>query len=99
MTQSSDPTNHRAIETPVGRKPGTAVTRVDLIEAVYRRVGLSRAESAKVVELVLKEITDCLERGETVKLSAFGSFMVRAKGPRMGRNPKTGVEVPITRVE
>jgi len=95
MTQSSELTNHRAIDTPVGRKPGTAVTRVDLIEAVYRRVGLSRAESARLVELVLKEIADCLGHGETVKLSAFGSFMVRAKGPRMGRNPKTGVEVPI----
>jgi integration host factor subunit alpha len=96
MTQSSELTNHRATETPAGRKPRTAVTRVDLIEAVYRRVGLSRTESAKVVELVLREITDCLERGETVKLSAFGSFMVRTKGPRMRRNPKTGVDVPIT---
>ena len=77
---------------------GTAktVTRADLCEAVYRKVGLSRAESARLVELVIKEITDCLERGETVKLSAFGSFVVRSKGPRMGRNPKTGVEVPIT---
>jgi integration host factor subunit alpha len=68
---------------------------VDLVEAVYRRVGLSRAESARLVELVCQEITDCLERGETVKLSSFGSFIVRAKGPRVGRDPKTGVEVPI----
>jgi integration host factor subunit alpha len=96
MTQSSELTNHRVTETPVGRKPRIAVTRVDLIEAVYRRVGLSRVESARMVELVLQEITDCLARGETVKLSAFGSFTVRAKGPRMGRNPKTGVEVPIS---
>src|ERR1019366_8197448 len=96
MAQSSELTNHRATVIPVGRKPRTAVTRVDLIEAVCRTVGLSRTESAQVVELVLKEITDCLEHGETVKLSAFGSFMVRAKGPRMGRNPKTGVDVPIT---
>ena len=96
MTQSSELTNHRAIETPAGRKPRTAVTRVDLIETVYRRVGLSRVESARMVELVLQEITDCLARGETVKLSAFGSFMVRAKGPRMGRNPRTGVDAPIT---
>ena len=59
MTQSSELINHRATETPVGRKPRTAVTRVDLIEAVYRRVGLSRTESAKLVELVLKEINDC----------------------------------------
>jgi integration host factor subunit alpha len=96
MAQSSELTNQPATETPVGRKPGTAVTRLDLIEAVYRTVGLSRSESARLVELVLTEITDCLERGETVKLSAFGSFTVRAKGPRIGRNPKTGVEVPIT---
>ena len=73
-----------------------AVTRMDLVEAVYRKVGLSRSESARLVELVLREITDCLERGETVKLAAFGSFLVRSKGPRIGRNPKTGVEVPIT---
>ena len=79
------------------QEPRTAVTRVDLVEAVYQRVGLSRAESARLVELVFKEITDCLERGETVKLSSFGSFIVRTKGPRVGRNPKTGIEVPIAR--
>jgi integration host factor subunit alpha len=77
------------------QQPRTAVTRIDLVEAVYRRVGLSRAESARLVELVFKEITDCLERGETVKLSSFGSFIVRTKGPRVGRNPKTRVEVAI----
>lgn len=74
---------------------GKTVTRVDLCEAVYQKVGLSRTESSAFVELVLKEITDCLEKGETVKLSSFGSFMVRKKGERIGRNPKTGVEVPI----
>src|SRR5438552_2943397 len=72
------------------------VTRADLCEAVYQKVGLSRTESAALVELVLKEITDCLERGETVKLSSFGSFVVRKKGQRIGRNPKTGKEVSIT---
>ena len=72
------------------------VTRADLCEAVYQKVGLSRTESASLVELVLKEITDCLERGETVKLSSFGSFVVRKKGQRIGRNPKTGEEIPIT---
>src|SRR5713101_1266307 len=72
------------------------VTRADLCEAVYQKVGLSRTESAALVELVLKEITDCLERGETVKLSSFGSFVVRKKGQRIGRNPKTGTEVPIS---
>jgi len=66
------------------------------VEAVYQKVGLSRTESSAFVELVLKEITDCLEKGETVKLSSFGSFMVRKKGQRIGRNPKTGTEVPIS---
>ena len=75
---------------------GKTVTRVDLCEAVYQKVGLSRTESSAFVELVLKEITDCLEKGETVKLSSFGSFMVRKKGRRIGRNPKTGTEVPIS---
>ena len=71
------------------------VTRVDLSEAVYQKVGLSRAESARLVEGVLGEICDSLAAGETVKLSGFGTFMVRNKGERLGRNPKTGVEVPI----
>ena len=75
---------------------GKTITRADLCEAVYQKVGLSRTESATLVELVLKEITDCLERGETVKLSSFGSFVVRKKGQRIGRNPKTGKEVPIS---
>jgi integration host factor subunit alpha len=72
------------------------VTRADLSGTVYRQVGLSLKESSAFVELVLKEITDCLEKGETVKLSSFGSFMVRKKGQRIGRNPKTGTEVPIS---
>ncbi|MHB2166018.1 integration host factor subunit alpha [Alsobacter sp. R-9] len=71
------------------------ITRAELSEAVYQRVGLSRTESAALVELVLKELSDCLAKGETVKLSSFGSFVVRSKGERVGRNPKTGVEVPI----
>jgi integration host factor subunit alpha len=71
------------------------VTRADLCEAVYQKVGLSRAESSELVEMVLQEISDCLSRGESVKLSSFGSFLVRSKGKRMGRNPKTGEEVPI----
>ncbi|HEX4764673.1 MAG TPA: integration host factor subunit alpha [Lichenihabitans sp.] len=72
------------------------ITRADLSEAVYQRVGLSRTESSELVEMVLQEMTLALERGETVKLSSFGSFVVRSKGERIGRNPKTGVEVPIT---
>ena len=74
---------------------GRTVTRADLSEAVYQKVGLSRTESSELVELVLSELCDCLARGETVKLSSFGSFMVRGKGQRVGRNPKTGIEVPI----
>ena len=71
------------------------VTRAQLSEAVYQEVGLSRNESADLVEVVLKEIADALARGENVKISSFGSFFVRAKGKRIGRNPKTGEEVPI----
>ncbi len=71
------------------------ITRAELTEAVYQRVGLSRTESSALVELVLREISDCLANGETVKLSSFGSFLVRDKGERVGRNPKTGIEVPI----
>ncbi len=78
-----------------GREPGKTVTRADLSEVVYQRVGLSRTELAELVQSVLDEICDAAARGETVKLSGFGSFVVRSKGKRIGRNPKTGVEVPI----
>ena len=74
---------------------GKTITRANLSDVVYQKVGLSRIESARFVELVLREIADCLERGETVKLSSFGSFVVGKKGQRIGRNPKTGEEVPI----
>ena len=74
---------------------GKTVTRADLCEAVYQTVGLSRTESADLVELVIDEVSDCIARGEQVKLSSFGSFLVREKGQRIGRNPKTGEEVPI----
>ncbi len=74
---------------------GRTVTRADLSEAVYQEVGLSRNESAELVESVLSEISDALVRGEVVKISSFGSFSVRQKGERIGRNPKTGEEVPI----
>lgn len=71
------------------------VTRAELSEAVYQQIGLSRSESSALVELVLEEISASLARGDSVKLSSFGSFLVRDKGQRVGRNPKTGVEVPI----
>ena len=71
------------------------LTRMDLSEAVFRDVGLSRNESAQLVESVLQHISDALVAGETVKISSFGTFSVRQKGARIGRNPKTGEEVPI----
>ncbi len=74
---------------------GKTITRADLSEAVYQKVGLSRSESAALVESFLNEISERLEQGETVKLSSFGSFIVRQKNQRIGRNPKTGEEVPI----
>ncbi len=72
------------------------ITRAQLSEAVYREVGLSRDESAALVESVLKKIANKLSDGESVKISSFGSFSVRLKARRMGRNPKTGEEVPIS---
>lgn len=75
---------------------GQTVTRAQLTEAVYQEVGLSRNESAELVESVIAEIAAALERGDMVKISSFGSFAVRQKGQRIGRNPKTGQEVPIS---
>jgi integration host factor subunit alpha len=75
---------------------GKTLTRADLAEAVFKAKGLPRNECADLVERVLSEIIASLERGETVKLSSFGSFGIRDKGQRIGRNPKTGQEVPIT---
>jgi integration host factor subunit alpha len=75
--------------------PARTVTREDLYDAVYRKVGLSRTEASKLVEQVLEEIIACIQRGETVKLSSFGLFVVRKKGQRIGRNLRTGKEVPI----
>ena len=72
------------------------ITRADLAEAVYEEVGLSRNESSELVETVIEEISDALVSGDNVKISSFGSFSVKEKGERIGRNPKTGVEVPIS---
>lgn len=71
------------------------LTRMDLSEAVFREVGLSRNESAQLVERVLEHMSDALVSGEQVKISSFGTFSVREKSARVGRNPKTGEEVPI----
>jgi integration host factor subunit alpha len=71
------------------------VTRAQLAEAVYQEVGLSRNDSAQLVDVILEEISQALIHDDMVKLSSFGSFQVRSKGERIGRNPKTGEEVPI----
>ena len=72
------------------------LTRADLAEAVNRKVGLSRSESLGMVESILDHMSKALEDGENVKISGFGTFLLRDKGERIGRNPKTGIEVPIT---
>jgi integration host factor subunit alpha len=74
---------------------GKTVTRADLSEAIYSEIRLSRSECSQIVESILSEISDALVSGEDVKLSSFGSFVVRQKNGRIGRNPKTGKEVPI----
>ena len=74
---------------------GRTITRAQLGEAIYQEVGLSRNESAELLESVLGQISEALAREETVKISSFGGFTVRRKGRRVGRNPKTGEEVPI----
>jgi integration host factor subunit alpha len=75
-------------------KAGT-LTRADLAESLHQEVGLSRSDSADVVEQILVEMCEALGRGENVKISGFGTFVLRDKGERIGRNPKTGIEVPI----
>ena len=71
------------------------LTRADLAEALHREIGLSRADSAKLVEQILGKMCEALSNGENVKISGFGTFVLRDKGERVGRNPKTGIEVPI----
>lgn len=71
------------------------LTRADLAEVLHNQVGLSRSESANLVEQVLRHMCEALAEGKNVKISGFGSFVLRDKGERVGRNPKTGVEVPI----
>ncbi len=74
---------------------GATLTRADLADIVHRRLGLSRAESASLVERVLHHMCHSLADGRNVKVSGFGTFILRDKGQRLGRNPKTGIEVPI----
>ena len=77
------------------RSVGT-LTRADLAETINRKMGLSRAESLAMVESILAKMCHAMSEGENVKISGFGSFVLRDKKERVGRNPKTGVEVPIT---
>lgn len=77
------------------RSVGT-LTRADLADTINRQIGLSRADSAQMVESILDHMTDAMQDGENVKISGFGTFLLREKSERIGRNPKTGVEVPIT---
>jgi integration host factor subunit alpha len=94
LTDDCDPT--KLAENPGGlRMSQKTLTRMDLAESVFREVGLSRNDSANLVESVLQEISDSLVSGESVKISSFGTFSVRDKSARVGRNPKTGEEVPI----
>lgn len=77
-------------------RSGSTLTRADLAETINRKLGLSRAESLDMVEGILKHMCEAMSSGENVKISGFGSFVLRDKKERIGRNPKTGVEVPIT---
>ena len=76
-------------------KEANTLTRADLSERIHTEIGLSRADSARIIEHVLGDMCGSLARGDNVKISGFGSFVLRDKGERIGRNPKTGVEVPI----
>ena len=80
---------------PMMRSVGT-LTRADLAETINRKMGFSRAESLALVEQILAKMCDALSDGKNVKISGFGSFILRDKRERVGRNPKTGIEVPIT---
>ncbi|WOK35239.1 integration host factor subunit alpha [Sphingomonas sp. C3-2] len=73
----------------------STLTRADLADSLHREIGLSRSESSQLVEQILEYMSDALSHGQNVKISGFGSFVLRDKGERVGRNPKTGVEVPI----
>ena len=75
---------------------GGTMTKADIIEQIYEKVGFSKKESSEIVELVFDTIKETLEKGEKIKISGFGNFVVRAKRPRVGRNPQTGEEIEIS---
>ena len=72
------------------------MTKADLVESIYEKIGFSKKESSDIVEMIFDTMKDTLERGEKIKISGFGNFVVRAKRPRMGRNPQTGHEIEIS---
>ena len=72
------------------------MTKADLVESIYEKIGFSKKESADIVEMIFDTIKDTLEKGEKIKISGFGNFVVRSKRPRMGRNPQTGQEIEIS---
>ncbi len=94
MTTRRDAGSAAVLRSDATDTAGT-LTRADLAESLHSEIGLSRAESSKIVEQILHEMCAALSRGENVKISGFGTFVLRDKGERVGRNPKTGVEVPI----
>lgn len=77
------------------KQEGT-MTKADIVEAIYEKIGFSKKESAEIVEMVFDTMKETLERGEKIKISGFGNFVVRAKRPRIGRNPQTGEEIEIS---
>lgn len=72
------------------------MTKAEIIEQIYEKVGFSKKESAEIVEMVFEMMKETLEKGEKIKISGFGNFVVRQKRPRVGRNPQTGQEIEIT---
>src|SRR6266536_2356742 len=92
---SANNRRHLADDDPSGPPRGT-VTKADIIESVYEKVGFSKKEAAEIVEMVFDTIKETLERGEKIKISGFGNFIVRDKKSRVGRNPQTGEEIEIS---
>ncbi|UCC66665.1 MAG: integration host factor subunit alpha [Deltaproteobacteria bacterium] len=72
------------------------MTKADIVESVYEKVGFSKKEAAQMVEMVFEIMKDNLERGEKIKISGFGNFLVKEKRARKGRNPQTGKEIEIS---
>lgn len=75
---------------------GGSMTKAEIVEAIYEKIGFSKKESAEIVEMVFDTIKETLEKGERIKISGFGNFLVRQKRPRIGRNPQTGQEIEIS---